>query len=132
MLTDIKDFNFCFLHIKAVDDAGHDKSCEKKILYLEKVDQMIGIFYSLIQPNQNFITCVTGDHTTPVEIGDHTFEPVPLIMGCAQKAKNTNLELNSQSNFNEIDCAPGVLGRFPGSQVIPTLLKYKNHLENLT
>lgn len=82
-LTNLTEFNFCFLHIKAVDDAGHDKSCEKKILYLEKVDQMIGTFYSLIQPNQNFVVCVTGDHTTPVEIGDHTFEPVPFMMGCA-------------------------------------------------
>lgn len=34
------DFGFC--HLKAVDDAGHDKDIEKKILYLEKIDQMIG------------------------------------------------------------------------------------------
>jgi 2,3-bisphosphoglycerate-independent phosphoglycerate mutase len=32
------------VHIKAVDDAGHDKSIEKKVQYLEKVDLMIRRF----------------------------------------------------------------------------------------
>jgi 2,3-bisphosphoglycerate-independent phosphoglycerate mutase len=26
------------------------------------------------------ITCVTGDHSTPVEYGDHSFEPVPFSL----------------------------------------------------
>lgn len=34
------DFGFC--HLKAVDDAGHDHDFEKKVYYLEKIDQMIG------------------------------------------------------------------------------------------
>lgn len=37
-------YNFGFLHIKAVDDAGHDKSLEKKQKYLEKVNEMVGYF----------------------------------------------------------------------------------------
>ena len=32
-------------------------------------------------PHEDFILCVTGDHTTPVKYGDHTFEPVPIAMG---------------------------------------------------
>lgn len=39
-----KGYNFGFLHIKAVDDAGHDKSLEKKQKYLEKVNEMVGYF----------------------------------------------------------------------------------------
>lgn len=34
------DFGFC--HLKAVDDAGHDKDVEKKVYFLEKMDAMIG------------------------------------------------------------------------------------------
>lgn len=35
-------YNFGFCHLKAVDDAGHDHDFEKKVYYLEKIDQMIG------------------------------------------------------------------------------------------
>lgn len=37
-------YNFGFVHIKAVDDAGHDKSLEKKSKYLEKVNEMLKYF----------------------------------------------------------------------------------------
>lgn len=42
---DILDYNFGFVHIKAVDDAGHDKSLEKKTEYIKKVDEMIKFIY---------------------------------------------------------------------------------------
>jgi len=29
---------------------------------------------------QEYIICVTGDHTTPTQDGDHTYEPVPICM----------------------------------------------------
>ena len=32
-------------------------------------------------PCEDFIICVTGDHTTPVKYGDHTSEPVPIVIG---------------------------------------------------
>lgn len=37
-----QDYDFGFCHLKAVDDAGHDKDVEKKVYYLEKMDAMIG------------------------------------------------------------------------------------------
>jgi 2,3-bisphosphoglycerate-independent phosphoglycerate mutase len=36
-------FDYGFVHIKAVDDAGHDKSRQIKIEQLEKSDQAIGV-----------------------------------------------------------------------------------------
>jgi len=38
-----KDFDFGFMHIKAVDDAGHDKNLAIKVSQLEKVDEAVGI-----------------------------------------------------------------------------------------
>lgn len=32
------DFDFGFVHIKAIDDAGHDKNLQMKVTQLEKVD----------------------------------------------------------------------------------------------
>lgn len=39
----LMDYDFGFVHIKAVDDTGHDKDLKKKIEQLEKVDKSIGI-----------------------------------------------------------------------------------------
>ena len=36
------EYDFGFVHIKAVDDAGHDKDLQQKILQLEKTDRALG------------------------------------------------------------------------------------------
>jgi len=78
---DDKDYEFGFLHIKAVDDAGHDKSYKKKQEYLKKSEEMVKHLIELLKKTElNLIIGLTGDHTTPVNVGDHTFEPVPVSM----------------------------------------------------
>ncbi|KAK6230762.1 hypothetical protein QUC31_002280 [Theobroma cacao] len=78
-------YDFGFLHIKAIDDAGHDKASVFKVKGLEAVDQAIGQLAKLLWQaestgNFQYFVCVTGDHSTPVEYGDHSFEPVPFTM----------------------------------------------------
>ncbi|XP_021287672.1 uncharacterized protein LOC110419106 [Herrania umbratica] len=78
-------YDFGFLHIKAIDDAGHDKASVFKGKGLEAVDQAIGQLAKLLWQaestgNFQYFVCVTGDHSTPVEYGDHSFEPVPFTM----------------------------------------------------
>eukprot|EP00899_Mesostigma_viride_P027477 jgi/Mesvir1/7914/Mv26581-RA.4 len=76
-------FNFGFLHIKAVDDAGHDRNLALKRAGLRSVDAMLGQLVRALwqaegRGDGRYILCVTGDHTTPVEYGDHSCEPVPF------------------------------------------------------
>lgn len=78
-LIQLHIYDFGFVHFKAVDDAGHDKNIEKKVEMLEKVDKAIGEFLELTK-DENIIICVTGDHTTPVKLGDHTYEAVPILV----------------------------------------------------
>ncbi|KAE9595244.1 putative phosphoglycerate mutase (2,3-diphosphoglycerate-independent) [Lupinus albus] len=78
-------YDFGFLHIKAIDDAGHDKASILKLKGLEAVDTAIGQLARLLWEAESsgkfeFFLCVTGDHSTPVEYGDHSFEPVPFAM----------------------------------------------------
>ncbi|XP_052200180.1 uncharacterized protein LOC127806739 [Diospyros lotus] len=78
-------YDFGFLHIKAIDDAGHDKSSIFKVKGLEAVDRAIGQLAKLLwqaesTSNFQYFLCVTGDHSTPVEYGDHSFEPVPFAL----------------------------------------------------
>ncbi|CAI5493393.1 unnamed protein product [Closterium sp. Naga37s-1] len=95
-------YEFAFLHIKAVDDAGHDKAVDLKVRALEAVDRMVGQLAHCLwlvqregdreekqqggnqqhekQQRVRFCLCVTGDHSTPILYGDHTEEPVPLAI----------------------------------------------------
>lgn len=74
-----------FFHSKAIDDAGHDKATILKVRGLEAVDRAIGQLARLLwqaeaSGNFHYYLCVTGDHSTPVEYGDHSFEPVPFAL----------------------------------------------------
>lgn len=74
-----------YLVLQAVDDAGHDKASIFKVKALEAVDRAIGQLARLLWQAEKsgkfqYFLCVTGDHSTPVEYGDHSFEPVPLAM----------------------------------------------------
>nr|CAD1817012.1 unnamed protein product [Ananas comosus var. bracteatus] len=78
-------YDFGFLHIKAIDDAGHDKASMLKIRALEAVDRAVAQLARLLweaETSRNFeyYLCVTSDHSTPVEYGDHSFEPVPFAI----------------------------------------------------
>ena len=77
---------------------------------------------------------MTGDHTTPTLVGDHTYEPVPIIMSFLSniqgKRESNNLK-DDVERFDEIECAEkGLLGRFPGINAIDTILKYRDMILN--
>lgn len=74
-----------YLILQAIDDAGHDKASLFKVKALEAVDRAIGQLARLLWEaettgNFQYFLCVTGDHSTPVEYGDHSFEPVPFAI----------------------------------------------------
>ena len=70
---------------QAIDDAGHDKASIFKVKAMEAVDRAIGQLTRLLWQAEStgkfeYYLCVTGDHSTPVEYGDHSFEPVPFAI----------------------------------------------------
>jgi len=86
LLTQHKKFHSdSKLFVQAIDDAGHDKATLFKVRGLEAVDKAIRQLAKLLwqaesSSNYQYFLCVTGDHSTPVEYGDHSFEPVPFTM----------------------------------------------------
>eukprot|EP00761_Pharyngomonas_kirbyi_P010124 gb/GECH01010142.1/.p1 GENE.gb/GECH01010142.1/~~gb/GECH01010142.1/.p1 ORF type:complete len:443 (+),score=105.66 gb/GECH01010142.1/:1-1329(+) len=127
-------YNFGFLHVKAVDDAGHDGNLDLKSAFLEKIDNMIGKLLTRLQDDAeqtetDYTIVVTGDHSTPCYYKDHSHEPVPFLIckldALNQTSKNVRNDLtDSVASFNEIDAANGSLGRFPGSQVMLILKEF--------
>ncbi|CAN4113564.1 unnamed protein product [Withania somnifera] len=70
-------------------EAGHDKASVFKVTGLEAVDCAIGQLARLLWEAEStgkfsYYLCVIGDHSTPVEYGDHSFEPVPFAL-CSLK-----------------------------------------------
>ncbi|KAI9486263.1 MAG: 2,3-bisphosphoglycerate-independent phosphoglycerate mutase-domain-containing protein [Benjaminiella poitrasii] len=111
-------YQFGFCHLKAVDEAGHDRDLQKKIYYLEKIDEMIGIVIQKLNENttlDEYTVVVTGDHTTPVHYGDHSCEPVPFVI---TKLKYPDHYKDSVDTYDEVSAGQGALGRFCGSQVM--------------
>jgi 2,3-diphosphopglycerate-independent phosphoglycerate mutase len=106
-------YDFALLHVKAVDDAGHDRAVALKVRLLEAVDAMIGQLLGRLRaaekaqearwrerrrngdggddndeddPRCVYAVCVTGDHSTPVVFGDHSHEPVPFAVARVRDA----------------------------------------------
>ncbi|MHA1962861.1 MAG: 2,3-bisphosphoglycerate-independent phosphoglycerate mutase, partial [Candidatus Thorarchaeota archaeon] len=114
-------FDYVFLHIKATDNASHDFDYDQKMLAIERSDEMIGRIFEKV--GDKVVLFVTGDHSTPVTIGEHTCDPVPVLLW------SKFLRADSVSKFSEIDAAQGALHRIRGSDVMPTLLGYAGFIE---
>lgn len=146
-------YSYRFIHTKAVDDAGHDRDLDKKIYFLEQIDRMIAMLVRelalrSISNRKSFSIVITGDHSTPVQYGDHSFEPVPFVISTVHSAAQL-LEQKQQHNdgtcktsgktmadplmdsvrsFSEIAAHQGYLGRFPGDEVMPIIRKYSTYV----
>jgi len=139
------DYTFGFIHVKAVDDAGHDRNVGLKVHFLEDIDRMVGSIITQLsaETSTEFTILVTGDHSTPVLTGDHSYEPVPFAISKVSKAKewrekgngkglndkekaSFQLMADSVETFDEVAAARGLLGRFCGSQVLAIGKNYMN------
>lgn len=73
-----------FLHVKAVDDAAHDRNVPLRVRALACVDRMLGQaargLWAAQAGGRRFGLAVIGDHSTPVLFGDHSHEPVPIAL----------------------------------------------------
>ena len=156
-------YDLGFLHVKAVDDAGHDRNLPLKVHLIEAVDRMLGQLFRLLWRNarasgDRYHVLCTADHSTPVAFGDHSCEPVPLalarldlVVKALGEAHVEGVDLapfpmpaedaalaaaqgggearraarrvfgDAVEAFDEVACAAGFLGRFPGSEVMPLL-----------
>ncbi|MHA1907705.1 MAG: 2,3-bisphosphoglycerate-independent phosphoglycerate mutase [Candidatus Thorarchaeota archaeon] len=115
--------NYLFIHIKATDNASHDGNHSDKILAIERADEMVGKMIEKV--GDNIILAVTGDHSTPVEVGEHTCDPVPILLW------SNFLRSDSVDRFSEIDAAQGGLQSIQGKDVMSLLLGYAGHIEKM-
>ncbi|MEM0481638.1 MAG: hypothetical protein QXM16_01965, partial [Nitrososphaerota archaeon] len=117
----IREYDLVFLHIKGADTAAHDKDPVTKASFIEKIDTTFAKNYS--PPGDEFIICVTGDHTTSSLTGEHRGDPVPVLIW------GHGVRVDSVNRFNEVDSASGALGRIKGTDLMNILMDLANRTE---
>ena len=119
LIAALDEFDVVFVHIKGTDNAGHDSNAEAKTSFIERIDRE---FFADIVERIDWQTthlAFTGDHTTPIDFGDHTCEPVPVMF------VGPNVAQDATTAFGEREAGRGGLGRFSG-RVLPMVLGYNN------
>ncbi len=107
----LKNYDFIFLHVKATDLFGHDGDAIGKKEFIERFDKALSKIYGV-----DGVIVVTGDHSTPCSLMDHSGDDVPLLIhGEGVRADNC-------FRFGERDCHCGLLSRIHAKDVIHEVL----------
>lgn len=116
-LDALKKYDLIFLHIKATDTVSHDKNPRRKVEVVEWISRELAPLVDEVQ-SRGYYLALTGDHTTPSEIGEHKGDPVPLaIMG-------PDVRRDEVEKFDEISCTRGGLCRIRGVDLMRILMNY--------
>ncbi|HEX6135271.1 MAG TPA: 2,3-bisphosphoglycerate-independent phosphoglycerate mutase [Longimicrobiales bacterium] len=112
------DYEFHFVHFKAMDSRGEDGDFEAKVKAIEAVDALIPRIEAL-QPD---VLLVTGDHSTPSRLRAHSWHPVPVMIVSPWARPQPD------QTFGERACARGELGVVPGRELMTLALAHAGRL----
>lgn len=117
----LADHDLVVINIKATDLSGHDNVPQEKVGIIERIDKGAG--WIMENMPEGTVFAVTADHSTPCEKGDHTGDPVPLVIHCkGNRADQT-------TSYDEITCSHGGLGRLCGKELLPVLMNMAGRTE---
>ncbi len=112
------DYDFFFLHVKYTDSRGEDGDFDAKVKVIEQVDALIPGLRKL-NPD---VLVVTGDHSTPSVLKNHSWHPVPVLLH-AKTARTDRVE-----KFDEISCITSGLGRQPALTLMGLALAHAGRM----
>lgn len=118
----LKDYDFVFLHFKPTDAAGHDNKPKLKAELIERADRMIGYILDHVDLEE-VVIAITGDHSTPCEVMNHSGDPVPLLIA------GGGVRTDDTKRFGEREAMKGGLGRIRGHDIVPIMMDLMNRSE---
>jgi len=113
-----EQYDFHFVHFKAVDSRGEDGDFAAKVKAIETIDPLIGEIEKL-NPD---VLIVTGDHSTPSRLRAHSWHPVPVLIKSPWTRPSPN------AVFGERACVTGELGVFGTAHLMSLALAHANRL----
>ncbi len=79
-LKSLKKKDFVYIHLEVTDEAGHKGDAEAKVKGIELIDELIVGPVAQALEGEDWRLLVTPDHSTPLELKTHLFEPVPYFI----------------------------------------------------
>lgn len=121
--THWSDFDYFFLHVKGTDSRGEDGDYRGKIAVLEDFDKQFSFILNL-KPD---VLVITGDHSTPVLLKNHSWHPVPFLLYSPFVRYDRNV-----SGFHELACSQGSLGHFRAVYTMSLMLAHAQRLNKFS
>jgi 2,3-bisphosphoglycerate-independent phosphoglycerate mutase len=119
LIQKFNEYDFFFVHIKKIDSYGEDGNFEAKVKKIEEFDKYLPRILEL-KPD---VLIITGDHSTPALLKNHSWHPVPIILHAPYVLGGTS------SSFTERECLKGELGIFPSKYILPLALANSGRLK---
>ena len=113
------DHDYFFVHHKAPDARGEDGDFDAKSAAIEEMDRRLPALRDL-GPN---VLVVTGDHSTPSRLRQHSWHPVPCLIWGEDVLPDT------VESFGERSCGQGALGVFPAQSIMALMLAHGGRLQ---
>jgi 2,3-bisphosphoglycerate-independent phosphoglycerate mutase len=93
--------DFVFIHVEAIDEAGHMGDVKAKIQALEDFDEkVVGTVLKGMAQRQDWRLLLMPDHPTAIALKTHVAEPVPFVLYSPQEPRD-----NGAVGYNEKDAA---------------------------
>lgn len=113
----LKKEDYVYIHFKETDLPGHDNKPFEKKEMIEYLDKTFFKFISRIAPPNEIKVVVTGDHSTPCKLKNHSADPVPVLF--------YNISLPREKKFGESFSKEGKLGKIIGKDLFKKTFFYK-------
>ena len=113
------DHDYYFIHHKAPDARGEDGDFDAKAAAIEEMDRRLPALLEL-GPD---VVVVTGDHSTPSVLRQHSWHPVPCLFW------GGTVLPDSVARFGERACGQGALGVFPAHSIMGLMLAHGGRLQ---
>lgn len=107
-----RKYDFAYIHFKETDIPGHDNKPFEKKNFLEMLDKGFFSFLRKYVEKNKIKLIVTGDHSTPCKLKDHSADPVPVLLyDPSNKPDKTKV-------FSEKESRNGILKKIKGQKLL--------------
>jgi 2,3-bisphosphoglycerate-independent phosphoglycerate mutase len=100
-VNSLKKNDLVFIHVEAIDEAGHMGDVRKKIQAIEDFDEkVVGTVLEGMAQRKDWRVLLMPDHPTAIALKTHVAEAVPFVLFSAEERRN-----NGPVGYNEKNAA---------------------------
>jgi 2,3-bisphosphoglycerate-independent phosphoglycerate mutase len=113
--------DFIFIYIDETNRYGQNGEYYEKIKTIEKIDPKLPQLNKI----QHDVLAITGDHSTPTEMLENSWHPLPVLI------QSRWCRYDTIQSFDEVNCALGGLGFIKSSELMTLLMANAHRLDTI-